>query len=108
MTVQPEEQLRSAAAGEERAVAIADVRVEHGRDALGIGTPRPRVSWIVHTGAANWWQDGYEIEAFGADGGLRAQTGRVASDQSVLIPWPFAPLQSRERLLLRVRAWGRD
>jgi alpha-L-rhamnosidase len=108
MTAQPEEHLRSVATGMASAVAIADVGVEHRRDALGIGTPRPRVSWRVHTAATNWWQDGYEIEAFGADGELRAQTGRVASDQSVLVPWPFAPLRSRDRLLLQVRSWGRD
>src|SRR6266568_207618 len=34
--------------------------------------------------------------------------GRVESDQSVLVPWPFAPLSSRERLMVRVRVWGLD
>jgi alpha-L-rhamnosidase len=31
---------------------------------------------------------------------------RVASDQSVLIPWPFEPLASREQTTVRVRAHG--
>ena len=28
--------------------------------------------------------------------------------QSVLVPWPFAPLASRERRTVRVRVWGAD
>src|SRR5258705_8340071 len=89
-------------------ITIASVRVEHRRDALGIGTAEPRLSWIVATEAAGWRQIGYAIEAYGPDNDLRDQTGRVESDQSVLVPWPFAPLKSRERRMIRVRAWGVD
>ena len=32
----------------------------------------------------------------------------VELDQSVLVAWPFEPLQSRERVSLRVRVWGKD
>src|SRR2546428_11874555 len=86
-------------------VTIADVRFEHRRDALGVGEARPRLSWIVTTSVATWRQAGYEIEAYGSEGRLRGRTGRVESDQSVLVPWPFAPLSSRERLMVRVRVW---
>src|SRR5947209_1250321 len=84
-------------------VAIADVHFEHLGDTLGLGTARPRLSWVVDTKRPGWWQEGYAIEAVAADGSVCGQTGWVASDQSVLVPWPFAPLQSRERLALRVR-----
>jgi alpha-L-rhamnosidase len=94
----------SAAAG----IAIADVRFEHMRDAFGIGTPHPRVSWTVANAPDDWQQAGYEIESFTADGQPLAQTGRVESNESVLLDWPFAPLASREQLTLRVRAWGAD
>jgi alpha-L-rhamnosidase len=33
-------------------------------------------------------------------------TGRVESDESVLVPWPAAPLGSRQRRTVRVRVWG--
>src|SRR5947209_12028584 len=89
-------------------VAIADICFEHHRDALGIGEVRPRLSWTVKTTVADWYQAGYEIEAYEPDGRLRVRTERVASDQSVLVPWPFAPLSSRERLTVRVRVWGID
>jgi len=89
-------------------VAIADVRAEHRRDGMGVGTPTPRLSWIADTTAEGWRQGAYEVEARGADGQPRGGTGRVASDQSTLVPWPFAPLQSRERVEVSVRVWGAD
>src|SRR5258708_14663700 len=89
-------------------VTITHVRFEHHRNALGIGEALPRLSWMVATSLAGWRQAGYEIEAYGPEGGLRSRTGRVESDQSVLVPWPFAPLLSHERLMLRVLVWGVD
>jgi alpha-L-rhamnosidase len=89
-------------------VTIVDIRFEHRRDAFGIGEAQPRLSWIIATTTAGWRQASYEIEAHGSDGRLRGRTGRVASDQSVLVSWPFAPLSSRERLTVRMRVWGVD
>src|SRR5947199_558921 len=87
---------------------ITTIQFEHLRDALGISEERPRLSWIVDTSTAGWRQTGYEVEAYGPEGRLQGQTGQVESDQSVLVPWPFAPLSSRERLSIRVRVWGID
>jgi alpha-L-rhamnosidase len=56
----------------------------------------------------DWRQSGYEIEAYRADGQLSASTGQVESGDSVLVPWPFVPLASREQLFVRVRVWGQD
>jgi alpha-L-rhamnosidase len=89
-------------------LTISTIHFEHYGEALGIGTDRPRLSWIVETGSSGWCQAGYEIECFDADGKPRGHTGRVESDQSVLVDWPFAPLESRERANVRVRAWGTD
>ncbi|MDQ5850545.1 MAG: glycoside hydrolase family 78 protein [Chloroflexota bacterium] len=98
----------STPADETAAITINDVRFEHRPDALGIGTAQPRLSWIVATGTGGWRQAAYEIEAHGPDGRVRDGTGRVESDQLVLVPWPFASLSSRERLTVRVRVWGTD
>lgn len=89
-------------------VNTLNVRIEHLRDTLGVGTKRPRLSWIVATESEGWLQKGYEIEAYDTSGKLRDQTGKIESDQSVLVPWPFAPLSSREQLSVRVRVWGKD
>ncbi|HEX5808281.1 MAG TPA: glycoside hydrolase family 78 protein, partial [Anaerolineales bacterium] len=69
---------------------------------------RPRLSWIVETEQQGWHQAGYEIESYDAGGKLIAGTGRVESEQSVLVAWPFKALASRERIAVRVRAWSLD
>ena len=89
-------------------VAISAVRFEHGVTAPGIGAARPRLSWTVARTTPGWRQAAYEIEANTPAGGLHGQTGRVESDESVLLAWPFEPLSSRERVCVRVRVWGVD
>ncbi len=84
------------------------LQVDHFRETLGIGSTHPRLSWTIETDGKSWCQGGYEIEEYGPDGELMNQTGRVESDQSVLIPWPFPPLSSRQRVSVRARVWGRD
>ena len=84
-------------------VEVDDLRFEHGPDGLGIGNAVPRLSWTVTTDSPNWRQTAYEITSEG-DG--EESTGRIASDESVLVQWPFAPLASREQRTLRVRVWG--
>ncbi|HXR65351.1 MAG TPA: family 78 glycoside hydrolase catalytic domain, partial [Ktedonobacteraceae bacterium] len=50
----------------------------------------------------------YEMEAYDSARQLQGQTERVASEQSVLVPWPFPALHSREYLAVRLRVWGTD
>jgi alpha-L-rhamnosidase len=85
-------------------LAVRELRFEHRADALGIGASRPRLSWIAETSIPNWRQTAYEIELLGAAPTLI----RVDSDESNLIPWPFEPLRSRERVAVRVRIHGAD
>jgi len=87
-------------------VSIIDLKIEHLRETLGVGVAESRLSWITASTANNWRQSAYEIELYLPDGTLLASTGRVDSGDSVLVPWPFKPLSSRERRLLRVRTWG--
>lgn len=55
----------------------------------------PELSWLLPDGSAA--QAGYRLTA--SDGG---DTGRVSHFDSVLVPWPFAPLGSAERVVVRV------
>src|SRR6185437_279676 len=55
-----------------------------------------------------WDQAAYALEVYDPDGSLREWTGRIESDQSVLVPWPFAPLLSRESRLARVQVWDAE
>jgi alpha-L-rhamnosidase len=84
---------------------ISELRFEHHREPFGIGEARPRLSWIVQADQPGWQQSAYAVELYGAGGNVLGETGRVESDQSVLVDWPFAPLESRQRAAVRVRAW---
>ncbi|MEZ0165248.1 glycoside hydrolase family 78 protein [Kineococcus sp. LSe6-4] len=78
--------------------------VEHHREPLGIGTSRPRLSWVAETAELGWRQTAHEIEVTSGEG--TRSTGRVPSAEQVLVPWPAEPLGSRERRTVRVRVWG--
>ncbi|MFC5824752.1 family 78 glycoside hydrolase catalytic domain [Nonomuraea insulae] len=84
-------------------LTVEPISFEHHRDPLGVGESEPRLSWTVATDSPGWRQQAYEIEL--SDG---TATGRVASQESVLVPWPGAPLESRERRGARVRVHGAD
>ncbi|WP_205857239.1 alpha-L-rhamnosidase [Phytoactinopolyspora endophytica] len=99
------------------------IRFEHLKEALGIGTPAPRLSWQV-TAAPGWRQAGYEIELrrtgnvglkdrfepAGSAGPSRRveSSGYMESPEQVLVPWPGEPLASREVADARVRVFGTD
>src|SRR6266540_1936057 len=79
---------------------VTAVRFEHHRTALGIGERAPRLSWRVEGAPEGWRQAAYEVRV--AD----AASGRIDSPDSVLVPWPAAPLAARERRSVQVRVWG--
>ncbi|WP_105971058.1 family 78 glycoside hydrolase catalytic domain [Streptomyces geranii] len=76
---------------------VVSVRFEHREDALGVGTPEPRLSWQVRTEDPAWLQTAYEVELDGAT------VVRVESAEQILVAWPFGPLPSRTRAGVRVR-----
>lgn len=84
---------------------VVRLQAEHRTVALGIGEARPRLSWQTQA-PAEWEQRKYEIAVERA--GKARETTEVPSSESVLVEWPFAPLQSRERVEVRVRVWGGD
>ncbi|WP_372351215.1 family 78 glycoside hydrolase catalytic domain [Streptomyces sp. KL116D] len=82
------------------------VVIEHLRDALGIGTAVPRLTWRTETDEPDWTQSAHQIRVTGPDGRVLTDTGRVPSAESVLVPWPGPPLASRQRATVSVRVWG--
>ena len=69
-------------------------------DPLGIDVRRPRLSWRYEES----FQTAYQIQASGWD------SGRVASAQSIHVPYGGPELTSRQRVSWRVRIWteGKD
>ncbi len=83
------------------------VSFEHHRDALGIGESQPRISWKFEGTTPNWAQVAYELE-IARSASPAPERYVVTSSQSVLVPWPGRPLQSREAASVRVRASSTD
>jgi alpha-L-rhamnosidase len=83
-------------------MTIATLTVEHGATPSSVATPRPRLSWVTETAVVDWLQRRAELELDGAE------TAVVEGRDSVLVDWPFAPLQAHDRRRLRVRVTGED
>lgn len=82
---------------------LRPVTFEHLPDALGIGTPTPRISWKA-SAEPGWTQDAYQLTVTTSEGTWTSQ--RMDSAESVLVPWPAAPLASAQRADVSVRVWG--
>ncbi|MEU3498893.1 family 78 glycoside hydrolase catalytic domain [Kitasatospora cineracea] len=80
----------------------APVTFEHLPDGLGTGVATPRLSWTLPAGTRA--QDAYEVEV--ERDGRRTTTGPLSGAGHRLVPWPAAPLASRERATVRVRVWA--
>ncbi|UPK99935.1 hypothetical protein LCI18_010870 [Fusarium solani-melongenae] len=84
------------------AVFISKVTFEYHRDAIGIGEPRPRISWRFGGNAVDWEQNAYDLKI--RRGALTSY--HVSGNDSFLVPWPEIPLASRESAEVRVCAHG--
>nr|WP_174257670.1 alpha-L-rhamnosidase [Phytoactinopolyspora alkaliphila] len=73
------------------------MRVEHLPDPLGITVRQPRLSWQLPAGSRR--QVAYRIRADGWD------SGRVESDQSVLVRYGGPPARSGRRVEWQVQVW---
>ncbi|GLX70492.1 alpha-L-rhamnosidase [Paenibacillus glycanilyticus] len=89
---------------------VANIRCEYRQNPIGLGTIRPRFSWQLQTDDQNVMQTAYRIqvssvESVWDDNVLVWDTGRVESDQSVLVEYGGQPVQSRGQYYYRVKAW---
>lgn len=88
------------------AISIAQLSAEHHHSGFGLFTKTPRLSWRFNaTTAKGWKQAKYEITVSRQG---KEESYQVDSNQSLLVPWPAAPLSSREQASVRVRATGID
>lgn len=89
-----------------RTPGVVHLRAELRADTLGIASARPRLSWRLRDAPSGWLQSAYEVEVRSLRS--RSLSVRVESAESVLVPWPFDPLRSREQATIRVRTLGID
>ncbi|CZT13008.1 related to alfa-L-rhamnosidase [Rhynchosporium agropyri] len=87
-------------------VQVTPVTFEHHQDALGIGQSTPRISWKSIGDEKDWRQISYELRITLCAGSEKPQTCKVKASDSVLVPWPYTPLKSREAATVQVRVTG--
>jgi alpha-L-rhamnosidase len=84
--------------------SVANLRCEYKTDPLGIDAAQPRLSWQLLSAERGIVQTAYQISVT-SDGKTIWDTGRVASNQSVHVPYTGPALASAGRYSWRVRVW---
>lgn len=92
---------------------IQNVRFEHYRpeNSIGVHETKPRISWTYQS-EKPFNQEKYQIEVSEIKSTGESQilgTQTIVSTDSRLVPWPLEkPLQSRQRISIRVQAVSKD
>lgn len=95
--------LLSTACAAESTTSLIDLKTEHALQPIGIDTDTPRLSWRMQADRSGASQTAYQIEVAGL-----WDSGRVASDSSVAIPYGGPKLESSKTYHWRVRVWDEE
>ncbi|MFD3440183.1 alpha-L-rhamnosidase [Streptomyces sp. NPDC058685] len=91
------------------ALRIVSPTVEYVRQPLGLDADRPRLSWPMTSALPGQRQSAYQVRVATSAEGLPQpdvwDSGKVASDASVLVPYAGPPLEPRTRYFWSVRVW---
>jgi alpha-L-rhamnosidase len=92
----------------------ANLRCEYLINPLSIDAQEPRISWISESKERNQKQSAYQIltasnpDLLKKDEGDLWNSGKVASDQSINIPYKGKTLNSRMECYWKVRIWDKN
>lgn len=91
-------------------ITLTGLTVEHLREPLGLATGEPRFSWVIDPGDADGVrQQAYKLEVRRESAAEALwTTGRVDSEQSVLVEYAGPPVDSATAYRWQVRAWCAD
>jgi alpha-L-rhamnosidase len=98
----------------QQATVVANLRCEYLANPLGIDVARPRLSWIIESNRRGERQTAFQVlvasseELLKKDQGDLWDSGKVASDQSILLEYAGKPLESQKFCYWKVRIWDQD
>jgi alpha-L-rhamnosidase len=100
----------AAAEGATSPATVSHLRVEYSETPLGIDVAAPRFSWQMRAPeeSRGYSQSAYRIVVARADGSEVWDTGKVASDVSLAIPYAGHSLQPTTRYVWTVTVWDQD
>jgi alpha-L-rhamnosidase len=89
---------------------VTQLTCEYRINPVGIDTAKPRLSWKLVSPRRGVKQTAYQIQVAADDNfhnnAFIWDSGKVATDQSVLIPYGGPALESRSRYVYRVQVWN--
>ena len=92
----------------------ASLKCEHRGDVPCVDHPHPRLSWALTSERRDERQTAYRVlvaeheDDLAAERGTLWDSGRVASAESLLVPYAGRPLPAAAELVWSVRVWDRD
>ena len=95
-------------------VQLDALTCEHLTNPIGIGNQQPRLSWKLRSARTGEVQTAWEIRAASSATRLKSNSpdlwdsGKIISDQSVLVPWAGKSLGSRSQVFWQVRVWDKN
>ncbi len=98
-------------AGGTSRLAVEHLRCEYRENPLGIESAQPRLSWWLRSDVRGQRQAAYQVLVASAPDVLARgegdlwDSGRVASDQSILVTYRGKPLTALQQVWWKVRAW---
>ena len=93
------------------AVTVGELRCEHLENPQGIDAAPPRLSWQLASSERGVKQTACQILVASSEAKLKSgaadlwDSGCVAGDSSVLLPYAGQPLASRQQCFWKVRVW---
>ncbi len=97
-----------------KSIEAVDLTCEYFSNPMGIGTTAPRLSWILTSGLEDQVQTAYQVLVASSPKMLnekkadRWNSGKLESDQSILVEYTGDVLQSKEICWWKVRVWDKS
>lgn len=95
-------------------ISVKNLRTEYLDNPLGIDEKKPRFSWQIASNGRNIRQTAYQVQVAQLPSNLEKgiyllwDSGKVASDSSLSIPYKGPEPRSSQRYLWHVRIWDQD
>jgi alpha-L-rhamnosidase len=95
-------------------VTVEELRCENLENPLGIDATQPRLSWMLKSSERNQKQTAWRVLVASSPAKLKAgngdlwDSGKVASDQSIQLPYAGKPLASQAECFWKVRVWDKN
>jgi alpha-L-rhamnosidase len=90
-------------------LSVKDLTCEHKKNPVGIDIKQPRLSWKISSSANSIMQSAYSLRV-SADVKFPSskiiwQSGKISSDESVLLPYAGPELKSGQKYFWQVKVW---